>query len=41
MALAAAEIDIVPREFDGDPVDPGAQDNLNYSRTFAFENFEV
>ena len=41
MALAAAEIDIVPREFDGDPVDPGAQENLNYSRTFAFENFEV
>lgn len=41
MALAAAEADIVPREFDGDPVDPGVQDKLDFSRTFAFENFQV
>jgi hypothetical protein len=41
MALAADGLDIVPREFDGDPVDPGVQDKLDYSRTFAFENFQV
>jgi len=41
MALAADGVDIVPREFDGDPVDPGCQSKLDYSRTFAFENFEV
>ncbi|MFH1687428.1 MAG: asparagine synthetase B [bacterium] len=39
IALAAAEVDIVPREFDGDPVDPGAESGLDFSRTFAFENF--
>jgi hypothetical protein len=39
LALAAAEVDIVPREFDGDPVDPNATEKLDYSRTFAFENF--
>lgn len=41
IALAADGVDIVPREFDGDPVDPGCQDKLDYSRSFAFENFEV
>jgi len=41
IALAAEGVDIVPREFDGDPIDPGAQDNLDYSKTFAFENFTV
>ncbi len=40
VALAASEVDIVPREFDGDPVDPGATEKLDYSRTFAFENFK-
>jgi hypothetical protein len=39
IALAADGVDIVPREFDGDPVDPGAVDKLDYSKTFAFENF--
>jgi len=39
IALAASEVDIVPAEFDGDPVDPGAAERLDYSRTFAFENF--
>lgn len=39
IALAAAQTDIVPREFDGDPVDPDATAKLDYSRTFAFENF--
>jgi len=41
MALAADGVDIVPREFDGDPADPGCQEKLDFSRTFAFENFEV
>ena len=41
MALAADGVDIVPREFDGDPPDPGCQQKLDYSRAFAFENFEV
>jgi len=41
IALAAEGVDIVPREFDGDPVDPSGQSKLDFSRTFAFENFEV
>lgn len=39
LALSAEGVDIVPREFDGDPVDPGAQQKLDFSKTFAFENF--
>jgi len=39
IALAAEGVDIVPREFDYDPIDPGASSRLDYSRTFAFENF--
>jgi len=41
MALAADGVDIVPSQFDGDPVDPDCQSRLDYSSTFAFENFEV
>jgi len=41
MALAADGVDIVPSQFDGDPVDPGCQDRLDFTRTFAFENFRV
>ena len=41
IALAAEGVDIVPRQFDGDPVDPDAQSRLDYSKTFAFENFKV
>jgi hypothetical protein len=41
IALAADGVDIVPREFDGDPVDPDAQSKLDFSKTFAFENFQV
>ena len=41
IALAADGVDIVPREFDGDPVDPDAQAKLDYSKTFAFENFKI
>lgn len=39
IALAAEGVDIVPQEFDGDPVDPGATAKLDYTKTFAFENF--
>jgi hypothetical protein len=41
IALAADGVDIVPSQFDGDPVDPGAQEKLDFSRTFAFENFRL
>ena len=39
IALAADGVDIVPREFDGDPVDPGCVSKLDFTRTFAFEDF--
>ncbi|TVQ67921.1 MAG: asparagine synthetase B [Balneolaceae bacterium] len=41
IALAADGLDIVPSEIDGDPVDPNVNQRLNFSNTFAFENFEV
>nr|HPI33137.1 asparagine synthetase B [candidate division Zixibacteria bacterium] len=41
IALAAEGVDISPSEFDGDPVDPNCQARLDYSKTFAFENFTV
>jgi hypothetical protein len=41
IALAADNVDICPAEFDGDPVDPGAQERLNFDNCLAFENFRV
>jgi hypothetical protein len=41
IALAADGVDIVPAEFDGDPVDPDAQERLDYSKCLAFENFTL
>ena len=41
IALSAEGLDIVPREFDGDAVDPHVLEHLDYSKTFAFENFVV
>jgi hypothetical protein len=41
IALAAHQLDIVPTELDGDPIDPNANDLLDYENTFAFENFRV
>lgn len=41
IALAADGVDIVPKEFDGDPVDPDAQQRLDFAKTFAFENFQL
>jgi len=40
-ALAAEGVDIVDVMFDGDPMDPNAQQKLNFSNTLAFENFEI
>ena len=39
IALAAHQTDIVPREYDGDPIDPNAMEKLDYSQTLAFTNF--
>lgn len=39
IALAAEATDIIPAEFDGDPVDPNCLSKLNYDNCFAFENF--
>lgn len=39
LALAAYYTDIVPAEFDGDPVAPDALEALDFSRTFAFRDF--
>ena len=39
IALSAYATDIVPMEYDGDPVDPDAASKLDYSRALAFENF--
>lgn len=41
IALAAEGVDIVPQPFDGDPVDPDAQQRLDYSKTLAFQNFSI
>jgi len=41
IALAAEGLDIVPTQLDGDPIDPNVNERLDFSRTFAFENFEV
>jgi hypothetical protein len=41
IALAAEGIDIVPPEIDGTPVDPDCQSRLDFSKTFAFQNFTL
>jgi hypothetical protein len=41
IALAAQNIDICANMFDGDPADPEANNKLDYSQTFAFENFKL
>lgn len=41
IALSAMNVDIVDRMYDGDPPDPNAQDKLDFSNTFAFENFKL
>jgi hypothetical protein len=39
IALAAEATDIVPTEFDGDPIDPNCANKLNFNNCMAFENF--
>lgn len=39
IALAAEGVDIAAEMYDGDPADPAAQRQLDFSKTFAFENF--
>ncbi|MBT4051551.1 MAG: asparagine synthetase B [Bacteroidetes Order II. Incertae sedis bacterium] len=39
IALAAQGTDIVPMEYDGDPIDPDALASLDFSETFAFTDF--
>lgn len=41
IALAAEGIDIVAMSYDGDEADPRAQDKLDFSKSFAFENFTL
>ena len=39
IALAGSEVDMIESMFDGDGADPTAQKKLDFSQTFAFENF--
>ena len=41
IALAAENTDICASVFDGDPVDPGCQQKLDYNAGFAFENYHL
>ncbi len=41
IALAAQDVDIAPTPFDGDPMDPNAQQQLNFNNTLAFTDFTV
>jgi hypothetical protein len=41
IALAAAGLDICERMFDGDGVTPNAQSKLDFSQTFAFQDFTL
>jgi hypothetical protein len=41
IALAAEGLDICAEVFDGDPQDPHAQEKLDYSKCFAFKDFNL
>ncbi|MAJ43168.1 MAG: asparagine synthetase B [Candidatus Marinimicrobia bacterium] len=41
IALAAENVDIVESVYDGSPVDPNYRQKLDYSKSFAFENFDL
>ena len=41
IALAAQNTDICESMYDGDPADPDMNEHLDYTRTFAFQNFHV
>lgn len=41
ISLAAEGVDICTTEFDGDPIDPRAQQLIDFNRTFAFKDFKL
>lgn len=41
IALAAEGLDICDKMYDGDGMDPNAQSQLNFSKTFAFKDFQL
>jgi hypothetical protein len=41
IALAAQGVDLCASVFDGDPADPRAQDKLDFTKTFAFQDFHL
>jgi hypothetical protein len=41
IALSAAHTDICESMFDGDPADPVMQSKLDFTQTFAFQNFKL
>ncbi len=41
IALAAMNVDIADKMYDGDAPDPNAQEKLDFNNTFAFENFTL
>lgn len=41
IALAAEGVDICDVMFDGDPIEPNAQNKLDYSKCFAFKDFTI
>lgn len=41
ISLAAAGVDICEPMFDGDPSEPNYQNQLDFSKTFAFKNFQL
>ncbi len=41
IALAAEGLDICDSVYDGDPQDPNAQSKLDFTKTFAFKDFEL
>jgi hypothetical protein len=41
IALAAEGVDICTPEFDHDPIDPAAQQHIDFGRTFAFRDFRL
>lgn len=41
IALSAFNVDICANVFDGDPMDPKAQEKLDFNQTFAFKDFVI
>lgn len=41
IAMAAEGVDICESMFDGDPMDPAAQQKLDFDKTLAFDNFRI